>query len=76
MLGKSNDNHDSDLARKSAEAPTLTVFVKGKDGQNLSIQCEEGKVQTENSMTSDVMNSVEIKDRTWLVKHRERDPRT
>jgi hypothetical protein len=71
MLGKSLDRHDSDLARKSAEASALTVFEKGKDGQNLSLQCEEGKVHTDNSMTNDVMNSVQIKNRTWLVKHEE-----
>jgi hypothetical protein len=35
MIGKSLNNHDSDLARKSAEASALTVF-EDKYGQNFS----------------------------------------
>jgi hypothetical protein len=66
-------------ARKSAEACALTVFAKGEDGQNLSLLCEKGQVHTENSMTNGGVNTVEIKDRTWRIKHEETvilEPRT
>jgi hypothetical protein len=79
LLGKSLDSRDSDLARKNAEASALTVFAKGKDGQNLPLQCEKDQVHMESLLTDDSRNTVERKDRICVVKHEDKvilEPRT